>query len=133
MNLDATLGSHPIVQTVETPDQITAIFDSITYSKGASVIRMLEAFVGPENFRTGVQNYLRRHSLGNAVTDDLLDELNLLNLGYNVNEIMSTWTKQKGLPVVSVERTGRSSFRLTQKRFLADPDNEGVETDSDYK
>ena len=39
MDLDATVNSHPIVQTVENPDQITEIFDSITYSKGASVLR----------------------------------------------------------------------------------------------
>jgi glutamyl aminopeptidase len=31
-----------------------------------------------------------------------------------------------------VERIGQSSYRLTQKRFLADPDNEGKENDSDY-
>jgi len=39
MDLDATLNSHPIIQTVEHPDQITEIFDSIAYSKGASVLR----------------------------------------------------------------------------------------------
>ena len=39
MDLDATLNSHPIIQKVEHPDQITEIFDSISYSKGASVLR----------------------------------------------------------------------------------------------
>jgi glutamyl aminopeptidase len=39
MDLDATVNSHPIVQAVENPDQITEIFDTITYSKGASVLR----------------------------------------------------------------------------------------------
>ena len=46
LDLDSTLGSHPIVVGVETPDQITEIFDSITYNKGASIIRMIEDFVG---------------------------------------------------------------------------------------
>ena len=41
MDLDATVNSHPIVQTVENPDQITEIFDTITYSKGASVLRLV--------------------------------------------------------------------------------------------
>ena len=44
MDLDATVNSHPIVQPVENPDQITEIFDTITYSKGASVLRY-HAFV----------------------------------------------------------------------------------------
>ena len=34
MNLDATINSHPIVQAVDHPDQITEIFDAISYSKG---------------------------------------------------------------------------------------------------
>ena len=41
MDLDATINSHPIVQPVEHPDQITEIFDAISYSKGASVLRYI--------------------------------------------------------------------------------------------
>ena len=39
MDLDATINSHPIIQPVEHPDQITEIFDTISYSKGAAVLR----------------------------------------------------------------------------------------------
>lgn len=75
LNLDATLAGHPIVQVAETPDQITELFDSITYSKGASVIRMLANFVGEETFAKAVTNYLNKHKYGNAITDDLLIEI----------------------------------------------------------
>lgn len=78
MNLDATLGSHPIVQTADSPDQITELFDSITYSKGASIIRMLEDFVGPDVFKQSVTNYLLKNQYGNAVTEDLLNEVEAL-------------------------------------------------------
>lgn len=78
MRTDATLASHPIVQTADSPDQITELFDSITYSKGASIIRMLEDFVGPEVFKLGVTNYLTKHRYANAVTEDLLNELEAL-------------------------------------------------------
>lgn len=84
MTLDATLASHPIVQTVKTPDQITEVFDSITYNKGASVIRMMDNFVGDDNFKTSVTNYLNKHAFGNAVTDDLLTEIENLELGFDV-------------------------------------------------
>ena len=50
LNLDASLASHPIVQTVEHPDDITELFDAITYNKGAAVIRMLEDMVGKYYF-----------------------------------------------------------------------------------
>ena len=75
LNLDATLAGHPIVQVAENPDQITELFDSITYSKGASVIRMLDNFVGVDNFQKSVKNYLKKHQYGNAVTEDLLSEI----------------------------------------------------------
>lgn len=73
--LDATLGAHPIVQTVENPDQITEIFDSITYSKGSSIIRMLEDFVGAEIFQRSVTKYLTDNKYGNTETSDFLDAI----------------------------------------------------------
>lgn len=33
LSLDATQGSHPIIQKVETPDQITEVFDTVSYNK----------------------------------------------------------------------------------------------------
>lgn len=82
--LDATLASHPIVQTVNTTDQITEIFDSITYNKGAAVIRMMEDFVGIDNFQKSVTSYLNNHAFDNAITDDLLTEIDKLDLGFEV-------------------------------------------------
>lgn len=75
LDFDAQLSSHPIVQVADNPDQITELFDLITYSKGASVIRMLANFVGEDNFAKGVTRYLNKYEYGNAVTDDLLTEV----------------------------------------------------------
>ncbi|XP_065354225.1 glutamyl aminopeptidase-like isoform X3 [Calliphora vicina] len=132
MKLDATLASHPIVQTVESPNQITELFDSITYSKGASVIRMLEDLVGAEKFRNATTNYLNRFYYQNAETNDFLSELEALNFDFDVKSIMQTWTEQMGLPVVEVTRTG-NSYKLTQKRFFANPeDYNGSYEDSEF-
>lgn len=132
LNLDATLGSHPIVQTVETPDQITEIFDTITYSKGASIIRMLEDFVGNKNFQLSVTNYLKKYQYSNAVTEDLLNEINNLNLGYNVKEVMATWTEQMGYPVLNVTQISPNQFKIQQRRFLLDPEANINEPESKF-
>ncbi|XP_053945175.1 glutamyl aminopeptidase-like [Anastrepha ludens] len=133
LTLDATLGAHPIIQTVENPDQITEIFDTITYSKGASIIRMLEDFIGSDNFRTAVTNYLNKYKYENAVTDNFLTEIEELNLGINVKSIMNTWTEQMGLPVVMVEQLNDTQFKLTQKRFFSNPDDyDGTYDDSPF-
>nr|XP_015839725.1 PREDICTED: glutamyl aminopeptidase [Tribolium castaneum] len=91
LSLDATQGSHPIIQTVETPDQITEVFDSVSYNKGASVLRMLETVVTPATFQKGVTNYLKKHEYGNAVTQDLWDEIQaVVGDTLNVTEFMNT-------------------------------------------
>uniref|UniRef100_A0A182N6L7 glutamyl aminopeptidase n=1 Tax=Anopheles dirus TaxID=7168 RepID=A0A182N6L7_9DIPT len=126
LTLDATLGSHPIVMSVENPNQITEIFDTITYSKGASVIRMLEDFVTPAIFQEGVTRYLNKLAFANSVSEDLMRELDELVTEVSVSAVMDTFTKQKGLPVVTVTENALQ-YVLEQKRFLADPDAKETE------
>ncbi|MBA3658298.1 MAG: HEAT repeat domain-containing protein [Gemmatimonadales bacterium] len=44
---------------------------NIVYQKGALVLRMLQAQLGPARFWAGMRAYLTRHAWGNATTDDL--------------------------------------------------------------
>jgi len=66
MSLDALKNSHPINVDVKHPAQIREIFDAISYDKGGSVLRMLENYVGIENFRKGLKHYLTKHRYSNA-------------------------------------------------------------------
>ncbi|KAI4459362.1 protease m1 zinc metalloprotease [Holotrichia oblita] len=121
--LDATLASHPIVQTVLTPDEITAIFDTISYNKGAAILRMLEDAVGQENFKAGVTKYLKDHEFGNAVTQDLWNALQEIVLDdINITELMNTWTMQMGYPVIDVTSDGEDNYILKQRRYLTNSD-----------
>ncbi|CAH1127177.1 unnamed protein product [Ceutorhynchus assimilis] len=122
LSLDATLSSHPIVVTVTTPDEITSIFDTISYNKGASILRMLEDTVGATNFQTGVTSYLNKHKYGNAVTQDFLNEIQAaVGTTFDVTQMMDTFTIQMGYPIVSVTYDAVSrNYTLTQKRFLID-------------
>ncbi|GFS66254.1 hypothetical protein NPIL_444981, partial [Nephila pilipes] len=124
MNLDSTLSSHPIVQPVLHPDEITEIFDDISYGKGASILRMLEFFVGENNFRTGISNFLKKYQYRNAKTGDLWEELSStcgLQGNRSIASIMKTWTEQMGFPYITVRR-GASSFFARQARFLKNGD-----------
>jgi len=133
MALDSTVNSHPIVQEVAHPDQITEIFDTISYAKGASVLRMLEQFMGKELFRKGVHVFLERFKYGNAVTNDLWTALAEVAEGrLDIKGIMDTWTRQMGYPVLQVERSGPSSYRVRQRRYLTDSRLEGQGATSPY-
>lgn len=79
---------------MNTPSEITEIFDTITYSKGASIIRMLEDFLSPKIFQDGVTDYLKAYQFSNANTDDLLSHF-ANKVDFDVSRIFSTWTVQK--------------------------------------
>ena len=70
LGLDGLKNSHPIEQEVNNPAEIGQLFDAISYSKGASILRMLEDFLGGETFQQGLHRYLGRHQYGNARTRD---------------------------------------------------------------
>lgn len=69
--LDALASTHPVVQKIETVDQASQAFDSITYQKGEAVIRMLENYVGADAWRQAVRSYMRTHAYSNTQSRDL--------------------------------------------------------------
>ncbi len=98
LGLDGQFSSHPIVQEVKHPAQITELFDRISYSKGAAVIRMLENFMGPSSFRAGVSAFLHKFSYANAETADLWEYLQKQsNRAPNITLVMDSWTRQMGM------------------------------------
>ena len=122
LNLDGLRNSHPIEQPVNNPAEIGELFDAISYSKGGSVLRMLEHYLGEDAFRAGLRIYIQRHQYANARTRDLWNALGEAS-GQPVAEIMDSWTSQTGYPVldVSVNRSGDSiEVGLSQSRFLYD-------------
>lgn len=124
MATDQLASTRPIEFEVNSPHEVDAMFDAITYGKGSAVLRMIELFMGEENFRTGVGNYLRKHAYANTVTTDLWEGLDGAS-EWPIGEIMNTWVYQRGFPQIDVERV-EGGVKLSQRRFLAIPD----ETDS---
>jgi len=107
---------------VKHPSEIKEIFDAISYAKGASVIRMLEAFIGREVFAKGLQQYLNKHSWANASTSDLWAALEESS-GKPVGSIMKNWTQEPGFPVLLISHVdgapaGKQRVLIQQRRFL---------------
>ena len=122
LNFDSLNNTRPIHQAAETPAQIQELFDGIAYDKAASVLRMLEAYLGPEVFRAGVNQYLKEHSYGNSTADDFWKTLAKVSKK-PVDEIMPTFVKQPGTPLVSVRAQcsgSTDSVTLSQTRYFYD-------------
>jgi aminopeptidase N len=128
---DARVTTHPIIQHVETPDQISQAFDDITYRKGEAVIRMLEGAVGPDVFRDGVRRYMAKYKYGNTVTDNLWAEVAATS-GKPVKPMMDSFTTQGGVPLIKVGNptctNGVTKVVLSQSRFGLDAGSKAAQT-----
>nr|XP_029531509.1 glutamyl aminopeptidase-like isoform X1 [Oncorhynchus nerka] len=116
---DALVTSHPIIVDVSTPAEITSVFDGISYNKGASILRMVEDWLGRDIFRDGCRKYLKDFHFQNAKTANFWASLANVS-GLPVADVMDTWTKQMGYPVLDLSTAGTQT-KLTQRRFLLDP------------
>ena len=118
---DGLVTTHPVIQKIATVEQASQAFDSITYSKGSSVIRMLEAYVGADAWRDGVRRYMKAHAYGNTVSDDLWREMD--KGGKPITAIAHQFTLQPGVPLIRVATTctaGKTSVSLKQGEFTMD-------------
>jgi aminopeptidase N len=122
MGADARAGSHAIQQHVTNELEAANAFDPvITYDKGQAILRMLEAYIGADTFRSGIRTYIKSRAFSNATTADLWNGLNLAS-GRNIGQIASGWTEQPGFPLVTAaatcDSTGQRTIELRQSRFL---------------
>jgi len=114
--VDGLRSTRPIEYPVQAPKDAEAMFDVLTYEKGASVLRMLEQHIGPRVFRDGVRDYLDAHAYGNADTKDLWVSLGKI-ARQPVPELMDSWIFQSGFPLITAEINQSGRLVLSQQRF----------------
>ncbi len=125
---DALETSTALSQEVLNPEY-QAGAGGIQYTKGCSVIRMMQGFLTEEVFTQGLTAYLRDHKYDNADRYDLWAALNttahdagILDASLDLADIMEFWTDRAGYPVVTVVNTTGPIVTLKQKRFFLDPE-----------
>nr|XP_020441353.1 aminopeptidase Ey-like [Monopterus albus] len=137
--VDALTSSHPLSSNeddIQKPAQISELFDAISYSKGASVLRMLSHFLTEEVFKRGLTTYLAEFAFKNAVYTDLWTHLQMavnatgILLHDPVENIMNTWVRQMGFPVVTIDT---DTGVVSQNHFLLDPDSKVTTPSHNYE
>jgi tricorn protease interacting factor F2/3 len=104
-------GEHVVINTSTAP---------IIYSKGGSILRQVEGYIGQDSFRSGLSRYLKKHAYGNASSHHLWEAFEEVS-DKPLTKMMQSWIEQPGFPIVEVERKGDTLF-LSQKRFTYLPD-----------
>ncbi|XP_046566067.1 LOW QUALITY PROTEIN: thyrotropin-releasing hormone-degrading ectoenzyme-like [Haliotis rubra] len=122
MYIDGMQTSHPMTNDVESNAEVERSFDTITYRKGACVVRMMHFVMGHDLFIRGLNRYLKRHQYGVAEHKDLFNALTEQSEAegtpINMTEIFEPWVTQMNYPLVTVKVTGPGTINVRQERFL---------------
>lgn len=135
LGTDALASVRPIRTNAETPAEIETLFDGVAYAKTASVLRMIEGYVGPEVFRKGVNAYLEKHAYSNTSAEDFWNQMAATS-EKPVDQIMTGFTQQPGAPLITVKsacstkvvkksmfgkkESHSTQVTLSQQRFFGD-------------
>lgn len=141
MQNDAVSFSHPVNMKIMRNEQLTSIFDAITYSKGSSLLRMMRNFMGNATFNRGISKYLSQHIYSTATQNDLWkilgeqmsDDHIPLPPSVGLGDIMGTWTDQMGYPYVEIIRDyNENLLKISQKQFLFDSEAQPSKSPYNY-
>jgi puromycin-sensitive aminopeptidase len=113
---DSLASTRSVEYAVEAPADCDGMFDVLTYQKGGSLLRMLEQYLGTEQFRQGISLYLQKHAYGNTETSDLWDAIEQANPSVPVRNLMDSWIWQPGYPLITARLDG-DQLLLDQQRF----------------
>ncbi|NOQ19922.1 MAG: M1 family peptidase [Desulfobacterales bacterium] len=105
-------GEHVVINVSTAP---------IIYSKGGSILRQIEGYIGEDNFQKGLQHYLKTHEYANAASQDLWDSFEKAS-EQPIGKMMKSWIEQPGFPMISVKKK-KNKLELSQKRFTFLPND----------
>ena len=117
---DQLPSTHPIA--ADAPDIETAEqnFDGITYAKGASVLKQLQAYVGYEEFFGGVRSHFDNHAYANATFADLLGALEEAS-GRDLSGWAEKWLRTTGVSRLRPETDSDGKFVVVQESDVIRP------------
>ncbi len=119
---DGGVLAHPIV--VRSAHTVDELFDAVTYAKGVQVVRMMEDFVGEENFQRAIQNYLKEFRFLNATTEEFLRTIEATTK-VSLGDFANSWLDRAGFPRIAVTSEWNAEahqlhVRLTQHNAEGD-------------
>ncbi|GDY32354.1 aminopeptidase N [Gandjariella thermophila] len=122
---DQLPSTHPVAADIPDLQAVEVNFDGITYAKGASVLKQLVAYVGLENFLSGLRIYFAKHSWANATLNDLLAALEQAS-GRDLSWWSAQWLQTTGLNMLRPKFAVDERNRFTEFAVLQGPARPGA-------
>jgi aminopeptidase N len=120
MSLDSLASARAVSSPITRNEDIRSAYDAITYSKGQSVIRMVDHYVTPERFRPALGRYIARYADGDADSEDFFSAISRATKDPAVGDIFRSFVTQQGVPLVEASVScgnGAPKLTLTQSRY----------------
>jgi len=118
---DSIDGVQAVQVDVNHPDEINSLFDgAIVYAKGARLLRMLQSYVGNDDFQAGLNMYFKQYAYKNTEADDLWRCISSAS-SKDIKSMMDVWISQPGYPVLNVSKKSDKSVLLEQSQFFVGP------------
>lgn len=118
-SVDRTEGANPIRQKLANLDEAGSLYGSIIYDKAPVVMRQLETILGPNVFRDGMRDYLRRYSFANASWPDLIQLLSPRSK-QNLPAWSHVWVEERGLPRIQTILRLRPDGKIASLSLVQD-------------
>ena len=119
MLVDSLQTTHPLecdASLMNTTDQILSVFDTIVYSKGGSILKMLSNFLGTNSFKSAIKDYLLKFSYQNVQSSDLWQSF-YESTGLPFPQMMNVWTYSCGYPILTFFPVNNTFVSAQQSRF----------------
>ncbi|MGH9409000.1 MAG: M1 family metallopeptidase [Vicinamibacterales bacterium] len=101
-DVDRTAGTNEIRQPLENLNEAGTLYGAIIYQKAPVVMRQLETILGPDQFRDGLRDYLKKYSYGNASWPDLISLL-APRTKEDLKAWSHAWVDERGRPTIDTD------------------------------
>lgn len=124
MESDSLVSSRQIRQPIHSNHDISSAFDGITYRKGGGVLEMMNTFLTPEQFRNGIQNYMKKYAFKNANADEFIAAISEASQNIPAEVIktaFNSFLEQPGIPYLTIKTScedGINKLAINQTRYL---------------
>lgn len=114
---DSIKGVQSVWTKINHPDEISSIFDgAIVYAKGAVLMLQLKNYIGEDNFKKALTEYLRKFAYKNPSSKQFLTIFdNVTN--EDISDFMKNWLTKPGYPILNATMRGTASVSISQSQF----------------
>ncbi|MFN7178940.1 M1 family aminopeptidase [Hyphomonas sp.] len=120
MALDSQASVRAVAEPISRNEDIRNAYDAITYSKGQSIIRMVDHYFTPDRFRPALGRYISQFADGEADSADFYASIARVTGEPAIGEVFRSFVTQRGIPLIEADVScgkGAPKLTLSQSRY----------------